>query len=635
MKLHWIALVLLLTNIPVYAQGQTLPPSPWYAVAWDTDNDTFHWINASGEQAALERPKMPGEAADSAPEVKFSANGRFLLQSATLESQVRALGIYDLQTGQLLGMHQASPSENIHLGRVHTSSPNSLRMAVGLASSDPANPSWRVLAFDTATGSAIAQITSTELRLGGADAFRMPVVVYYGVDAAVGQEVVHFQLVPINDPAARVVEAYAWYPSNGTVAASVYARTDADILAASGEMVLAYHDSSIEALEPPEGMTVSLNAIGRATNPNQPTAVWTDGTHFNDTPRWAAGGQWILFLTHGETNNWNVVMANGTPADNEPVILESAIVDVWGTPDGYLALDDGGTLWFVNQFQVDEMNFGTQVYQAERATVVYVSEANAFTLPAVTEPAAVVVAASETMVEPAVICEGAPRPRLAAGMTGRVVPTNGQPLRVRTAPGGEIITQIQPSDVFVTLAGPQCQGGYAWWQIRTADGAEGWAAEGGPPEGYFIEPYIPITAGEALAPLPTATIELVVATVTPAPPTEAPTAEVTAEVTEAAEATEVVSSGEICELAPVTRLAPQTKAITNTPNETLALRLGPADELPSEQIPHGTEVTILGDYRCQNGYRIWPVGVTFNNMVVVGWVSEGTQQQYFLDPLPQ
>src|SRR5690606_7513584 len=268
MKLHWIALVLLLTNIPVYAQGQTLPPSPWYAVAWDTDNDTFHWINASGEQAALERPKMPGEAADSAPEVKFSANGRFLLQSATLESQVRALGIYDLQTGQLLGMHQASPSENIHLGRVHTSSPNSLRMAVGLASSDPANPSWRVLAFDTATGSAIAQITSTELRLGGADAFRMPVVVYYGVDAAVGQEVVHFQLVPINDPAARVVEAYAWYPSNGTVAASVYARTDADILAASGEMVLAYHDSSIEALEPPEGMTVSLNAIGRATNPN-------------------------------------------------------------------------------------------------------------------------------------------------------------------------------------------------------------------------------------------------------------------------------------------------------------------------------------------------------------------------------
>src|SRR5690606_16683073 len=184
----------------------------------------------------------------------------------------------------------------------------------------------------------------------------------------------------------------------------------------------------------------------------------------------------------------------------------------------------------------------------------------------VTEPAAVVVAASETVVEPAVICEGAPRPRLAAGMTGRVVPTNGQPLRVRMAPGGEIVTQIQPSDVFVTLAGPQCQGGYAWWQIRTAEGAEGWAAEGGPPEGYFIEPYTPMTAGEALAPLPTATIELVVATVTSAPPTEAPTAEVTAEATEVVEVTEVVSSGEICELAPVTRLAPQMQAVSNTPD---------------------------------------------------------------------
>jgi hypothetical protein len=204
-------------------------------------------------------------------------------------------------------------------------------------------------------------------------------------------------------------------------------------------------------------------------------------------------------------------------------------------------------------------------------------------------------------------------------MTGRVVPTNGQPLRVRTAPGGEIVTQLQPSDVFVTLAGPQCQGGYAWWQIRTAEGFEGWAAEGGPPEGYFVEPYTPMTAGESLAPLPT----------------EAPTADVTAEITEAVEVTEAVVSGEVCELAPATRLAPQMRAITNTPNETLALRLGPADEQPSHQIPHATEVTILGDSRCQNGYRIWPVGVTFNGMVVVGWVSEGAEDQYFLDPLPQ
>lgn len=634
-----VALLLSLFSMPLSAQSRTLPPSLWYAVVWNAASDSLHWINASGEQASLERPKLPGEAATSAPEVQISANGRYLMQTATLESQAQALALYDLQTGHLLGMHQAAPGEDIHLGRAHTSSPNSLRMAVGLAASDPANPSWRVLTFDTATGSAVAQITSTELRLTGADAFRMPVVVYYGVDPAAGQEVVHFQLIPVNDPDMRVVEAYAWYPANGTVAASPYTRADADILGTTGEMALAYHDPGIEALEPLEGLNVSLNAIGRGTNPNQPTPIWTDGTRHNDTPRWAAGGEWLLFLTRGERDNWNVVLANNTPADNEPVVLESAVQRVWGTPDGYLAQDDGGTLWFVNQFQVDEMNFGAPVYTGENASVVYVSEANAFTLPSVAEPASVVLVEADTPVEPAVVCEDALRPRLAAGMTGRVVPTNGQPLRVRAEPGGTITSQISPSTVFVTLAGPQCQGGFAWWQVRTADGVEGWLAEGGSPGGYFVEPYTPMTVGDTLAALPTATTALIVATVTPEPPAEAPTAEVTAESQAAeqptAEAAEVVSTGEVCELAPPARLAPQMRARTNTPDATLALRLGPADELPSQQIPHATELTVLGDARCQNGYRIWPVGVTLGGMVVVGWVSEGTQEQYFLDPQMQ
>jgi hypothetical protein len=220
-------------------------------------------------------------------------------------------------------------------------------------------------------------------------------------------------------------------------------------------------------------------------------------------------------------------------------------------------------------------------------------------------------------------------------MTGRVVPTNGQPLRVRTTPGGEIVAQLSPSTVFVTLAGPQCQGGYAWWHLRTADGVEGWAAEGGSPGGYFVEPYTPVTVGDSLASLPTVTTALVVTTVTQTP-TPALAVEVfpSATPTAVVEATEIVSPGAVCELAPATRLAPQMRALTNTPEGTLALRLGPTDEQPSEQIPHGTEVTVLGDARCQNGYRIWPVGVTINGMVVVGWVSEGTQEQYFLHPLP-
>lgn len=616
-----LLLFLAAASFPVYAVDQPLPPSPWYAVVWNFDSDTLHWVNAGGEQAAVPRPKLPGESASAPPVLQFSRSGRYLLEAVTLETQTRALGIYDLQTGRFVQFHQASPVEQIDLGRIHTSNVSSERMTVGLASTDPNNPSWRILVLDLASGSVAAQLTNAELNLYGLNAYRMPVIVYYDLDEAFGQEVVHFQLPPINAGGSLTYDAYAWNLVTGTIATSPYNHADLDLQYLSGEMALAKYDPGYGALEPPPMLGISYNAVGRGFDPNNLTTVWVDGTRYNYRPVWASGGQWLLYWAEGEpfAANWNVVLANSVPAANQHMPLGPNIQNVWGTPDGYLALTEEGTLLFMNQFEVEAFasDFGVPVFQIpaqQNATVVYVSDAGAFALPVLGEDTGEVVAVPDNVAAPPTSCEGAPNLRLGAGMMGRVTFTNGQPLRVRAAPGGDIVTQIAEGTVFNVLAGPECQGGYAWWQIRLENGVEGWSAEGDT-NGYFVEPFTPGAAvGNLASPTPPPVIAVL------------PTVTATA-------ALQAAAPAESCDLAPVTRLAPQMQARTNTPGGTLALRFSPTDEFPGYQVPHNVVVSILGEARCREGYRIWPIAVTSGGQVVTGWVSEGTQQSYFLDPI--
>ncbi|MBZ0304324.1 MAG: SH3 domain-containing protein [Anaerolineae bacterium] len=624
---------------PARAADQVLPPSAWYGVVWNAASDTLHWINAGGEQASMARPKLPGETADSHPAVQFSRSGRYLLVTAALETQLRGLGIYDLQTGQLVQLHQAAPGEEINLGRVHTSSLDSQRMAVGMAHTDPATPSWRVLVFDLPTGNAIQQITSAELNLSGLAAYRMPVVAYYDVDEGLGQEIVHFQLLPINAGLGPTVDTYAWNIDNGTVTLSPYDHVDADIQYLSGEMALADNDPSYDALQPPPPMLgITYNAIGRGYGADNLTTVWADPTRYLFSPHWAAGGQWLLYFAQGEpyADNWNVVQANSNPAQNQMMPLGPNVKSVWGTPDGYLALTDAGSLLFMNQFEVEAFaaNFGVSVFEnpsAQDVRVVYVSDSGAFALTNLVEPGTVIVQGPGDVAAPQVTsCPGAPKPRLEIGRSARVAFTSGQPLRVRSAPGGNVVTQIPEGTVFAVLAGPECQGGYAWWQIRLESGVEGWSAEGSG-NGYFVEPFTSVTGVGGLAvPISPTPPQLIAA-----PPTATSTPELMIAVLPTATSGAVIAAPvDACNLAPAARLQPQMQARTNTPGGTLAMRSNPSDELPSNQVPDGTVVIIVDSSRCREGYRIWPVAANLNGQVLAGWVSEGTQQQYFLDPLP-
>ncbi len=67
---------------------------------------------------------------------------------------------------------------------------------------------------------------------------------------------------------------------------------------------------------------------------------------------------------------------------------------------------------------------------------------------------------------------------LQIGGIAYVQKAGGKNLRLRSAPGLEstVLDGLPPGTKLTLLAGPQEKDGYPWWQIRTADGREGWVA---------------------------------------------------------------------------------------------------------------------------------------------------------------
>ncbi|WP_119068013.1 SH3 domain-containing protein [Aggregatilinea lenta] len=87
-------------------------------------------------------------------------------------------------------------------------------------------------------------------------------------------------------------------------------------------------------------------------------------------------------------------------------------------------------------------------------------------------------------------CDGLIAPRLTPGGAGRVSSSLGVSLKnvPATSAGGATELATLPTDtVFTVLDGPQCNQGYAWWQIQLPSGVTGWAAEGNATD-YFLEP---------------------------------------------------------------------------------------------------------------------------------------------------
>lgn len=76
--------------------------------------------------------------------------------------------------------------------------------------------------------------------------------------------------------------------------------------------------------------------------------------------------------------------------------------------------------------------------------------------------------------------------QLTIGSVGWVIPEPPEAVNVRDAPGGNKVAQIQPTEQFTVLEGPECNQTYSWWKIESETGVLGWIAEG--TDHYFVEP---------------------------------------------------------------------------------------------------------------------------------------------------
>jgi hypothetical protein len=611
--------------------AQPLPLNVWYAVVYQPETDTLHWIDATGEKASIPRPQLPDES--QYLDLRVSPNGRTMVMASQLSSGLQGLGIYDFAAQSFIQVHQAQPGETISIGGENIFSSDSLYFAVGLYSGDFSDPKWRVLLFETQTGNATAFIDHThpdapEVQLSA------PEVQY--LDAVF----VHFQLVPQSVGASHTWPAYAWQslvfdPTNPTIIESPYTRANIQIQPLIGKAVMAYTDENF-ASAPQNGQTPNFNAIGAGMigNAGTLTTIHADTSRYHLDARWAKGGEWILFLSEDTQTNryWNIILAEGTPGNNSHTPFDPQFTDVYGTSDGYLLLNDSKSLFYSNGFMPNTAPIIAQL--SPNAEVVYVTPIGVnFTLEQL--PGDAVVAANPTPnnivtsvsppandnVETTGDCSTMPSQRVSIGSGARVVPSM-ENLNVRQTPYGAIVLTLAGGDSFSVIGGPICEGDLYWWQIDY-NGTIGWVAEA-TDNGYFIEPY----SGEPQPPAqdPPPDEEPITDTPEPQQPPVGSDEEA---------APEAEGNAPGCGRAPSNILSVGGTARVL---RDLTPRNGPAGESFPYIFPEGTTVTIVGGPECAEGQRWWLVTGTAiplaggNPSSANFWVPDGIRAGRSLRP---
>lgn len=490
-------LIVLLAGVDIRAQDETLPDAPWYSVIHQTNDDTLHWVNASGEQAARPRPQLPNAVPGEAPRLRLSPDGQTLVIAAPLVDGREGLGFYDLEAGRFLATHSAQSGERVIFGLEDSAHGNTI--AIGF--STPETGAWRVIVFSLEDGSAVHRLRSDDPVAIVAPTGRAPQVVYYDGES------VQIHLREETSARGQTDAAFTWSPAEDALMPSDTTDSAGDFMYSTGERAFTFTD---RRFDPAPGEGDVPNAVGSGPAAN-PLTLDAGGTLAKEAPRWANGGRWLAYrgINAGGSASWYVavVTQGGAAPTRTPrrVALPDDVQTVIGTPDGLLSVTDDGQVRYVASL---DATAGTEVFQAAddaAIDVLYVTpETVDFAVESVAMPAPQATTApnqTAAPTQPTVRCPRSPASRLAAGDTAQVI--GNVPLRVRDAPGGSYVTEMPVGSRVALLGGPQCVNDLLWWRVRweqsLGEVVEGWSAEG-QGSNYYLESVTPTAT-----PPPTAT----------------------------------------------------------------------------------------------------------------------------------
>lgn len=458
---------------------QTLETSAWWAWTYVIETDTLYLLNEDGEQASLPRPRLPNEQPNQTPKLAFSRDGRWLFIVNKLLSNIEAIGLYNIETGEMWRTYEMAAGETAYLGFSYDDSSiaaspyivnadNSL-LAIGLANTDFMNPSWRVVVIDLATGSPIYQLNNSNPlvtpHLPNNGSILFPRIVYFDDDA------LHIQFIQFAAGIAETHPALIWHPNANFVEPSPYIFNHIDILPSNQQAVFSYLDPN-QDIAPTFG---ALNAIGLGAGDN-PEQIYLDTTRSQTLVRWINGGSAVAFNSLADDNDaqWQAFVLS----NQSPLVIDANVDSLIPLPDGYLTRNTDGLFT-----AFDTSGNSSPVWQAPEsghAIFLWATPLNSeFKLQSVYIP---------LNLTGIVHCPNTPTSIVAIGMNARVKQiTGGSSLRLRTTAGGEYLLTMNAGTEFVVVSGPACQGDYTWWQVRLQDGTQGWAAEGDFSD-YYIEP---------------------------------------------------------------------------------------------------------------------------------------------------
>ncbi len=331
------------------------PPSQWWLVAHDQCADTLHWINTSGEYVSIPRPVMPNEAATpecSSRSMHISQNGRYFVQSASLNSGRTGVGFYDLATGQWLGIYQAEAQEFAVIGgRYSSTAGNQIAIGFAINSRDAANRGWRVALFDMVTGTLTDEIRSDGPELAAfvgselfAERYAIPYVNLFR-DAGAGSASIDFAL-RFRDGQPGVAEAVAltWHPAGAPGVAQelisgLYEAQDIDVLP-NGAAIYSYEDPNYPFGQPvgtpPAVIENNAIAILQPTPANpfpQAQPFFADGVSTVFGSRWGADGRVIIFRRNDGVSQQTHWLKMGTSV---LIPLAQDARQVYGVPTGFV-----------------------------------------------------------------------------------------------------------------------------------------------------------------------------------------------------------------------------------------------------------------------------------------------------------